>query len=169
VPSQAQLHPAGVGVGDHVGQRPQPQAGLVWHGKATASQQRPDLADGAGDGRAVHAKQHRQGLVRELQAQVDQGHQHAVAEGQPVVGAGAAGAAAPMATAVGQPGLVLGGPGAGQLGDEVAEVLPGDAGEARMGQGRTDPCWSSHPGMIVRPRSCPHDPLDQPHQSRTKS
>ena len=64
--------------------------------------------------------------------------------------------------AVGQRGLVLGGPGVGQLGDELAQVLPGDAGEARMGQGRTDPCWSSHPGMIVRLSSCPHDPRDQP-------
>jgi hypothetical protein len=36
-------------------------------------------------------------------------------------------------------------------------ALPGDAGEARMGQGRTDPCWRSHSGMIVRPCSCLHD------------
>jgi hypothetical protein len=61
-----------------------------------------------------------------------------------------------------QRGLVLGGAGVGQLGDELAQVLPGDAGEARMGKGRTDPCWSSHPGMIVQPSSCPHDPRDQP-------
>jgi hypothetical protein len=44
-----------------------------------------------------------------------------------------------MAAAQLQRGLVLGGPKIGQFGDEVAEVLPGGAGEARMGQGRTDP------------------------------
>jgi hypothetical protein len=55
-----------------------------------------------------------------------------------------------MAAALGQRSLVLGDPGIGELGDEVAEVLPGDAGEARVGQGRTDPCWGSHPGMMAR-------------------
>jgi len=78
------------------------------------------------------------------------------------VGAGAGGAAAWVAAAVGQRGLVLGGPGVGQLGDELAQVLPGDAGEARMGKGRTDPCWSSHPGMIVRPSSCRTIPAINP-------
>jgi hypothetical protein len=134
-----------------------------WPGRQTArGQQRADLADGAGDGGAVDPEQHRQGLVRQLQAQHDQGGQHPVAQDQPLVGAGAGGAAAWVAAAVGQRGLVLGGPGVGQLGDELAQVLPGDAGEARMGQGRTAPCWRSHPGMIVRPSSCPHDPRDQP-------
>ncbi len=69
------------------------------------------------------------------------------AEGQPVVGVGAGlgGATTPMAAAPGQRGLLLSGPGVGHLGDEVAEVLPGDAGEARMGQGRTGSCGRSHP------------------------
>ena len=61
-----------------------------------------------------------------------------------------------------------------RVGDELAKVVPGDAGEASMRQGRTDPCWRSHPGMIVRPCSRLHDPhlhdpLDQPEPSRTTS
>jgi hypothetical protein len=66
--------------------------------------------------------------VRQLQAQHDQGGQHPVAQDQPLVRAGAGGAA------VGQRGLVLGGPGVGQLGDGLAQVLPGDAGEGRLGR-----------------------------------
>jgi hypothetical protein len=129
----AQLHAGGRRVGDHIRQGPQPQRGLAGHGEAAGGQQRADLADGAGDGGAVDPEQYRQGLVRQLQAQHDQGGQHPVAQDQPLVGAGAGGAAAWVAAAVGQRGLVLGGPGVGQLGDELAQVLPGDAGEARMG------------------------------------
>jgi hypothetical protein len=102
-------------------------------GKAAGGQQRPDLVDGPGDGRAVHAVQHRHRLVRELEAQHYQGDQHAVAEGQPRARPGPGGATAPVAAAGCQHRLVLGGPGVGQLGDQLAEVSPWDAGEARMG------------------------------------
>jgi hypothetical protein len=44
--------------------------------------------------------QHRQGLVRQLEAQVDQGGQDPIGEDQLVVGAGAGGAAAWMAAAL---------------------------------------------------------------------
>jgi hypothetical protein len=83
---QAQLNAAGVGVGDHVGQGPQAQARLAGDGEAAGGQQRPDLVDGAGDGGAIHPVQHRQGLVRELEAQNHEGHQDPVAEDQPVAG-----------------------------------------------------------------------------------
>ena len=129
---------------EHIRQRLQPHARLA--------------GDGTGDGCAVDPVQHRQGLVWELEPQHHQRHQHAVAEHQPRLGPGPGRAPTPMAAALGQRGLVLGGPGVGQLGDEGAKVLPRDAGEARMGQGRTDPCWSSHPGMIVEPCSRLHDP-----------
>jgi hypothetical protein len=165
---QAQLHPAGLGVGEHVGQGAQPHPRLAGDGKPAGGQQRADLTDGAGDGGTVHPEQRCQGLVRELESQHDQGHQHTVAQGQPVVGAGVGGTAARLAAAAAQRGLVLGGPRVGHLGDEVAEVLLADAGEARMGQGRTDLRWRSHSGMIVRPCSGLPDPFDQPHPSRAK-
>jgi hypothetical protein len=63
---EAQLDPAGVGVGDHVGQGPQAQARLARDGKAAGGQQRPDLVDRASDGRAVHPVQYRHGLVGKL-------------------------------------------------------------------------------------------------------
>jgi hypothetical protein len=127
--------------------------------------------DRTGDGCAVHPIQHRQGLVRELESQHHQGHQHAVAEGQPRLGPGPGRTPTPMAAARCQRSLVLGGPGIGEFGDEGTKVLLGDAGEARMSQGRTDPCWRSHPGMIVWPCSRPHDPAINPSRrpSRTTS
>ena len=74
----AQFDSLGGGVGEHVSQTIQPQARLVGDGEATAGQQRPDLVHGAGDGGAVNAVQHSQGLVRQLQAQDHQRDQHAV-------------------------------------------------------------------------------------------
>jgi hypothetical protein len=147
----------------------QPQLWLVGDGKAAGGQQRADLADGAGDGGAVDAEQHPEGLMGQLGAQTDQGRQHPVAEGQPVAWAGAGRPAPGMAPALVEGGLAVGGPGVGQLDDEVAEVLPGDAGEARMGQGRTGPCWRSHSGMIVRPCSCLHDRLNRTSTYRAPS
>ena len=125
---------------------------LAGDGKPPPGQQRPDLMHGPRDGGAVDPDQHRQGLVwswNRSTTRVTSTRSQKASRGL---------GPAPLP----QRGLVLGGPGVGQFGDKVTEVLPGDAGEARMGQGRTDPCWSSHPGMIVWPCSCPHDPLDQP-------
>jgi pimeloyl-ACP methyl ester carboxylesterase len=55
-----------------------------------------------------------------------------------------------MAAALVQGALVGGGPRIGQLGDQLAQVLPRQAGEDRMGEGRTGPCWRRHPHMITR-------------------
>jgi len=85
----------GGGVGEHIGQGAQPHPGLAGHREAARGQQRPDLADRAGDGGAVHAVQHRQGLMWQLEAQADQGDQHPIGEDQPVVGAGSGSTATP--------------------------------------------------------------------------
>jgi hypothetical protein len=135
----------GGGVGDHVRQGVQPHARHVRDGEATAGQQRPELVHGAGDGGAVDPVQHGQGLVGQLEPQDHQGGQHAVAEAQPVVGAGPGGALAWMAPALLKGGLVGGGPRVGQFGGQLAKVLPGDAGEDWMGEGRTGPWWRRHP------------------------
>jgi len=47
-----------------------------------------------------------------------------------------------------QGGLVGGGPRVGKLDDQVGEAVPGDPGEATMGQGRAGPCWRGHPRMM---------------------
>jgi hypothetical protein len=100
--------------------------------------------DGAGDGGAVHPGQHRQGVVGQLEAQDHQGGQDPVAEDQLVVGPGAGGTLVRVAAALVQGALVGGGPRVGQFGDQLAQVLPGDPGEDRMGEGRTGPCWRRH-------------------------
>ena len=126
---------------------------------------------GAGDGGAVNAGQHRHGLVGQLQAQDHQGDQHAVTEDQAVVGAGPGGTLAWVAAALLEGALVGGSPRVGQLDDQLGQVLPGQPGEDRMGEGRTGPCWRRHPRMMtVRPVSCPPgDARHQPRLSRTKS
>jgi hypothetical protein len=106
--------------------------------------------DGASNGGAVHPIQHRQGLVGQLEAQDHQGDQHPVCEDQLVVGPGAGGTPTRVAAALVQGALVGGGPRVGELGEQFGEVLPGDPGEDRMGEGRTGPCWHSHPRMITR-------------------
>jgi hypothetical protein len=97
--------------------------------------------------------------VWELEPQADEGDQGPVKEDEPLLGPGPGGAAAHVTAAPLQGGLVGGGPGVGQLGDQLAKLLPGDPGEDRMGEGRTSPCWHRHPCMIVWPRARPHDPL----------
>ena len=87
-----QVDALGGGVGEHVGQRAQPQPGLAGHGEPAGGQQRPDLAHGAGDGGAVHPVKHRQRGVRELEPQDDQGGDDPVGERQLVVRARALGA-----------------------------------------------------------------------------
>ena len=52
-PVDPQFHAAGGGVGEHVGQGAQPQARMGGDGEPAGRQQRADLLDGAGDGRAV--------------------------------------------------------------------------------------------------------------------
>ena len=64
-----------------------------------------------------------------------------------------------------RPGRTAPAQGLGQLSDQFAKVAPGDAGEARMGQGRTGPCWSSHLGMPSQharaAQALPGQPLDR--------
>ena len=96
----------------------------------------------------------------ELQAQVHQSDQDPVAKDQPIARSGPLSALPPMPAALLQRVLVDGDPGIGKLGGQLTKVLPGDPGEARMGEGCTSPCWRSRPGMIVRPRSCLHDSLN---------
>jgi hypothetical protein len=66
-----------------------------------------------------------------------------------VVGSGAGGALARVAAALLQGALVRGGPRAGQFREQLGEVLPGEPGEDRMGEGRTGPCWPRHPRMMT--------------------
>jgi hypothetical protein len=141
----AQLDPVGGGVGEDIRQGVQPHAGGIGDGEATPGQQRSDLVHRAGDGGAVHLVQHRQGLVGQLEAEDHQGDQEPVAKAQAVVGAGAGGAPAWVAAAL----LEGGGPGLGQLDGQLGQVLLVQPGEARMGKGRTSPCWRRHPRMIT--------------------
>jgi len=83
-----------------------------------------------------------------LGAQHDEGDHDPVGEAEPLVGAGTGGPLAVVATALAEHALVGGGPRVGELGDQVGEVLPGDAGEARMGEGRTGPCWLHGPMLV---------------------
>src|SRR6266516_2376865 len=170
-PVKAQLDAAGGGVGEHVRQGPQAHARHAGDGEASLGQQWSELVDRAGDGVAVHAIQHRQRLVGQLQAQLHQGDQDPVAEDELVVGPGADGTLPRMASPLEQGTLVSGGPRVGEFGGQLAKVLPRQPGEARMGEGRTGPCWLRHPRMITRAarlmrarRYC-----DQPQLSRTKS
>ena len=55
-----QLHTFGGGVGEHIGQRAQPQARLAGYREPAGGQQWPDLPDRPGDGGAVHPVEHRQ-------------------------------------------------------------------------------------------------------------
>jgi hypothetical protein len=62
-----QLDTFGCGVGEHILQGAQPYGGVAGDGEPAPLQQRPDLMDGAGDGRPVHVVEHGQGSVRELE------------------------------------------------------------------------------------------------------
>ena len=75
---------------------------------------------------------------------------HPVTKDQAVVGPGAGGALAWVTAALLEGALVRGGPGVGQLDRQVGQLLPGQPGEDRMGEGRTGPCWRRHPRMITR-------------------
>lgn len=133
-----------MGVGHHVGQGPKAHAGHAWDGEAALGQQGSDLVDGAGNGGAVHPVQHRQGLVGQLEPQDHQGGQHPIGEDQLVVGAGTGGTLAWVAAALLEGALVGGGPRVGELGDQLAQVLPRQPSEDRMLKGRTGPCWPRH-------------------------
>ena len=80
-----QFHAPRRRVGEHVRQGAQPQAGLARHGEPAGSQQRPDLPDRAADGGPVNPVQLREGRVRELEPQVNEGDDDPVGEHEVVV------------------------------------------------------------------------------------
>ena len=140
------------------------RAAAAWAGRARPSRGRP-AAGGSGRGAGAGARSTPSSTARAWSGSCGRStirlRLHPVAQHQPLVGP------APAARRRGCRGGGPAWPGAGrsrvgQLGDELAQVLPGDAGEARLGYGRTHPGWSSHPGIIVRPCSCPHDPAINP-------
>jgi hypothetical protein len=131
----AQLHPAGLGVGDHVRQHPQPHPRLAGDREAPGGQQRPDLVDRPGDGRAVHPYSTVRVWCGSWNRSTTRVASTRSQKASRMMWAGAVGAPTGMGATLCQRGLVLGGPGVGQLSDEVTKVLPGDAGEARMGPG----------------------------------
>jgi hypothetical protein len=93
----------GRGIGEHGSQRPQPQPALAGHGKPARRQQRPDLTNGPGDRRAVHPVQQREGRVRKLEPQHNQGGGDPVGERQLVARACVLSAQPDMAPALVQP------------------------------------------------------------------
>jgi len=136
----AQGNALGCGVGEDAGQGMQPHVRTAGHGEAAGCQQRPDLMDGAGDGRAVHAVEHRDGGVREMEPQDDQGGDDPVSEHQVMCRASACGPLPAAATAITQPRLLLRHPRPGQLTDQLAQGTTRDTRADTMRQGRAGPC-----------------------------
>ena len=133
---QADGDAAGGRVGEQVGQGPQPDAGLSGDGEPAGGQQRPDLMNRAGDRGPVHPVQLRQGLMRELKAQVNQGGDNPVGERQAVVRASAGGALALVPAALKQPVFPGGGPRHGQFLDEPGQMRAGPPSPNTIRQGR---------------------------------
>ena len=128
----AQVYAFGGGVGEHIRQRAQPQSALAGDGEAPLGEQGTDLMDGPGDGRAVDAVEQREGAVRELEPQDDQGGDDPVGEHQVVTGARAGGPLPAAAAAITQPGLLRSDPRPGQLGDQLAEPAARDTSADTM-------------------------------------
>ena len=127
---------AGGGVGEHVGQGAQPDAGLCGDGEPAGGQQRPDLADRAADRGPVHPVHDGQGLVRELEPQVNQGDDDPVGERQAVIRA-RSGRAQPLVLPAGQqPVFLRGGPRRGQLPDQPGQPSAAHPGPDTIRQGR---------------------------------
>lgn len=130
-----QLHAVRGGVGEHVGQGPQPHAG-AGHGEAPRGEQGPDLVHGPGDGGPVHVVEHGQHSVGELEPQHHQGGDHPVGEDELMALARARRPEPAVTPPLAQPGLLLGHPRPGQPGDQLAKLATGDAGADTMRQGR---------------------------------
>jgi hypothetical protein len=90
----------------------------------------------AGDRGPVNPVQLRQGLVRELKAQVNQGGDDPVGERQVVVRAGAGGALALVPAALKQPVFPGGGPRHGQFPDQPGQMRAAYPGPDTIRQGR---------------------------------
>ena len=161
----AQLHALGGGVGEHIGQRPQPQPGLAGHGEPAGREQRPDLPHGPGDGGAVHPVEQRERGVRELEPQHDQGGDHPVGERQLLAGARALGAQPVLAPALPQPRLLLRQP-RGRPAPRSA--CPGGDGRCRCRYDATrprGPILTTHLDRSARPFTFP-GPTHQDHPLR---
>ena len=115
---QADSDAAGGGVGEHVGQGAQPDAGLAGHGEPAGGQQRPHLADRTADGGPADPVHHGQSLVRELEPQVNEGDDDPVGERQVMARPGAGRAKPLVAPACEQPVLLSSRPRSGHLLDE---------------------------------------------------
>jgi hypothetical protein len=133
---EPQRDAAGGGIGEHVSQGPQPDAGLSGHGEPAGGQQRPDLADRAGDRGPVDLVQLGQRRVRELEPQVNKGDDDPVGERQAVIRA-RSGRAQPLVLPAGeQPVFPGGGPRRGQLTDQPGQPSAADPGPDTIRQGR---------------------------------
>jgi hypothetical protein len=148
----------GGGVGEDVREGVKPQVRVAGNGEPAGGGQRPDLADRAGDGRAVHPEELCQGRVRELEPQVNEGDDDPVGEGQLVIRPGARGTQPVVTTAFTQPGLFSDHPGAGQASDEPAEAPRLQAGEDTLGQGRAGQVLRHNNTQLARPFHVPAVP-----------
>lgn len=90
--------------------------------KHTGCQQRADLADGRGDGGAIHLEEFGEHHVRQLMAQMDQGDRQPIEEDQ--LGLSADTLRPPTFTAPGlaERGLPRGLPCRGELGEQLAQM-----------------------------------------------
>lgn len=81
-PVEPQFDALGLGVGKHVLQRAQAQAGPVGDCEATGREQGPDLTDRPPDGRGADVVDHGEGILGQAGAQVGQRDHQPVAEGE---------------------------------------------------------------------------------------
>ncbi|GAB3953533.1 hypothetical protein GCM10028832_08480 [Streptomyces sparsus] len=133
---QAQLDAFGLGVGEHVRQRAQPQAGAVGDRAPPLGQERSYLCDRAGDGGAVDAEQQAEHCVRQVVAQMDQRGHRPVDEHQLVTGAGTGSPLADSSPRSMTAALKAGLPRHRQLLDQASEMTPRDPREQPMRQYR---------------------------------
>ena len=152
------------GVGEHIGQRPQPQPRLAGHREPAPGQQRPDLSHRPRDGGAVHPVQQRHRGVRKLEPQDHQGDDHPVRERQLMVRACALGAQPVPAAPVSQPRLLLRQPRLGEPSISLPSLRRG-----RPVQIRCDKAARAHPDDTSRSfRAAAHVPgIDTPQSPST--
>jgi hypothetical protein len=136
----AEAHTLGGGVGEHIGQRAQPEFGLAGHGERTLGRQRPDLVHGPGDRGAVHLVEQGHRSVRQPEPRDDQRRDDPIDEHQLAGRARALGAGpVPAPTTDPRPGLLPRLPRIGQLHDQLGQPTPRDARTDTMRQGRASP------------------------------
>lgn len=119
-PVEPQLNALRLGVGEDVLQRLQPQAGPVGHSETTGCRQRADLADGRGDGGAIHLEELGEHHMRQLMAQMDQGDQQPIEEDQLGLSAGTLRPPTLPAPGLAERGLPRSLPCRGEFGEQLA-------------------------------------------------